>query len=292
MTMVAAVPISVVILTHDEADNLAGCLDSLADVTDDVHIVDSGSSDGTMELAAGCGVQVHQHPFRGFGTQRNWAIDHVTHKYPWVFHLDADERFTAALAEEVANVIGATDEQSDFVGFYVANRLMLGGRWLRYAANYPAYQLRLFRLGLVRFENYGHGQRECTQGPLGYLRQTYIHLGFSKGIEAWFAKHATYAHRESVEAMASRQPLLTEIAGMFKGDRVQRRRAMKSLSYRLPMRPLFRWLHTIVIKRGLLDGRAGFTYARMLAIYEAMIAVEMRLARTANQDLETAEETS
>lgn len=289
MTNVAAVPISVVILTHNEVDNLGRCLDSLADVSDDVHVVDSGSTDGTLAVAGQKFAHVHQHPFSGFGSQRNWAIDHVDHKYPWVFHLDADELFTDALAAEVAGVI--ENPQAENVGYYVANRLMLGGRWLRYASNYPAYQLRLFRLGHVRFENYGHGQRESADGPIGYLHQPYIHNGFSKGIEAWFAKHASYAHREAAEALASRRSLFAELASLFRSDGVQRRRAMKSLSYRLPLRPQLRWLHTLIWKRGLLDGRAGLTYARMLAIYEAMIHVELRQARRSIA-LEKAEELS
>lgn len=274
--MTRRLPVSIVILTHNEVDNLGSCLDSLSDVSDDIHVVDSGSTDGTCELARQRGVDVHQHPFSGFGSQRNWAIDHVPHRYDWVFHLDADEHFTQALAEEI---LGKISGKSNVVGYYIANRLMLGDRWIRYAGSYPIYQLRLFRVGEVRFEDFGHGQRECTDGLLGYLKQPYLHFGFSKGIEAWFGKHARYAHQEAVEAIASRQPLLSEIGGLFHRDRVLRRRSMKSISYRLPFRPQLRWIHTIALKRGLLDGSAGFTYARMLAIYEAMISVEMRSMR-------------
>ncbi len=269
-------PLSVVILTCNEVDNLTACLDSLATVTDDVHVVDSGSTDGTVALAQQRGVAVQCHSFEGFGSQRNWAIDHLDHQYPWVFHLDADEQFTPELAAEIESVLQRNDST---VGYYVANRLMLGGRWLRYAGNYPTYQLRLFRWDAVRFENHGHGQREVTEGPLGYLRQPYVHYGFSKGMEAWFRKHAGYARDEARQAVAQQRPLVHEIVQCVARDRVVRRRAWKAVSYRLPMRSALRWLHTMVLKRGLLDGRAGWTYARMLAIYEAMIAVEIEAVR-------------
>src|SRR4051794_1162493 len=113
------IPITVVILTQDEELNLPGCLDSLAGVTDDVRILDSGSTDGTIELAKARNITVYHHEFTSFGEQRNWAIDNLPPKYDWVFHLDADERFTPRLAEEIDCVLQANPPEA---GFYVASK--------------------------------------------------------------------------------------------------------------------------------------------------------------------------
>src|SRR5438045_4083417 len=88
-----AAPVSVVTLTLDEERNIADCLRSCA-WCDDVHVLDSGSSDRTCAIADAMGATVHRNPFRSFGHQRNWAIDNIATKHNWQFHLDADERFT------------------------------------------------------------------------------------------------------------------------------------------------------------------------------------------------------
>src|SRR3954462_7878823 len=93
-------PVSVIILTQDEESNIGDCLRSCA-WCDDVHVLDSGSRDRTCEIAAAMGATVHHNPCQSFGQQRNWAIDNINTKYQWHFHLDADERFSMPLVEEM-----------------------------------------------------------------------------------------------------------------------------------------------------------------------------------------------
>ena len=99
-------PVSVVILTFDEERNLSACLDSLVGF-DDINVLDSGSTDSTQSIASSRSIPVHFHSFRGFGTQRNWAIDNIATKYEWQFHLDADERMTPDLADELGRAISS-----------------------------------------------------------------------------------------------------------------------------------------------------------------------------------------
>ncbi len=96
--------VSVVVLTFNEALNIADCLRS-CDFSDDVHVLDSGSTDETVDIARGMGATLHTNPFKSFAQQRNWAIDHIDHRHDWVFHLDADERLTPALVEEMLAVV-------------------------------------------------------------------------------------------------------------------------------------------------------------------------------------------
>src|SRR5262245_28981375 len=189
-------PVSVVILTFNEEANIAECLASCG-WCDDIHVVDSGSTDRTCEIARQLGAQVHTHtlqpldasdqPARNwFATQRNWTIDNITHKHQWVFHLDADERFTPELVAEMDKILAKAPSEA---GFYVPNKLMLMGRWLKRASGYPIYQMRLFHLQRMRFREFGHGQREDCEGEIGWLKSPYLHFNFSKGLYDWLEKH-------------------------------------------------------------------------------------------------------
>ena len=269
-----APPISVVILTQDEEVNLPGCLDSLQ-ALEDVHVLDSGSTDRTISIARDRNVPVHHHPFTGFGQQRNWAIDHVPTKHPWQFHLDADERFTPELIGEIADVLKDSPAAG---GYFVPSKLIFAGKWLRYAGCYPTYQVRLFHRERLRFVDYGHGQREQTSHPLGRLTQPYLHLAFSKGLDHWFAKHAVYARREANQLWNGTElEKRSAIRGLFSRDRTQRRRALKRLTARLPLRYLFRFAYLLLVRWAFLDGSAGITYAHLIATYEAMVHVHLRL---------------
>jgi glycosyltransferase involved in cell wall biosynthesis len=271
-------PITLVVLTKDDEHNIAGCLASTA-AFDDVHVLDSGSTDRTSEIAEAAGAKVWHNPFRGFGQQRNWAADHIPARYDWHLHLDADERLTPELVAEVTAAVTANPPVG---GYHVPSKLMFGGRWLKHAGQYPAYQVRLFHRGRLRFADHGHGQREVTTYPLGKLKNPLLHYAFSKGIDDWFAKHARYARREAEQALG-----LFGAAGgngpgrpsLFSRDPVLRRRALKRLSCKVPGRYLLRLLYMLVVRRAFLDGAAGIAYAQMLATYEAMTAVHLHLLR-------------
>src|SRR5690349_55077 len=117
--------VSIVILTLNEEASISDCLESVS-VFDDVHLVDSGSTDKTIEIAMQKRVAVHHNSFGGFGQQRNWAIDHVPTKYAWQFHLDADERMTPALVAEINSVTAAEPAEA---GYRVPSKLIFAGRW-------------------------------------------------------------------------------------------------------------------------------------------------------------------
>src|SRR5688572_16403049 len=220
----STLPVSVVILTYNEETNIADCLRSCA-WCDDVHVVDSGSTDRTCEIAREMGAHVHIHPFKSFGDQRNWAIDSIDHKHDWVFHLDADERFTPELVGEMRQVLA--DHPGD-AGFYVPHKLMFMGRWLRYAeGGYPIYQMRLFHKARMRFHDYGHGQREATTGRVGMLHRPYLHFNFSKGLDDWIDKHNRYSALEAAEAFALLSGKATDAHSAF-GNAVERRRFFKA----------------------------------------------------------------
>lgn len=267
-------PVSVVILTLNEEINIADCVASCA-WCDDVHVLDSGSEDRTIQIAQSQGAHTHSHPFESFGKQRNWAIDNIPLKHDWVFHLDADERFTPELVAEMERLIAGNPPDT---GFHCPSKMMFMGRWLKRAGGYPTYQMRLFHKSRMRFKDYGHGQREATDAPLRRLTEPYLHYSFSKGLYDWLDKHNRYSSLEALQVVSAggeRVPF----SKVFSGDPVERRRAWKELGYRMPFRPFVRWFVTLFIVGGVFEGRGAWTYAQLLAVYERMITLKLKLLR-------------
>ncbi len=271
--------ISIVILTLNEEVNLPRCLDSVR-WSDDILVVDSGSTDRTLEIARAAGARIMQRDFDSFSGQRNHAMSHGGFCNDWVLHLDADEVVPPALRVELEAI--ASSNEPDVLIYRLPSRLIFMGRWLRHAGMYPAYQVRLGRKDALRFVDYGHGQREATDGQaVGTCSAALDHYNFSKGISDWFARHLRYARLEAQQAIEETGDALA-LRQLADPDPTQRRRAMKRLAYRMPLRPLMRFLYVYLVKRGFLDGAAGFQYAAMIGVYQYMIDLnerELRLGR-------------
>jgi glycosyltransferase involved in cell wall biosynthesis len=266
--------VSVVVLTFNEEVNVEACLRSCA-WSDDVHVLDSGSTDRTRELAAALGATVHVHPFESFGRQRNWAIDNIPCRHDWHFHLDADERSTDELVAEIGAAVASAPDRIG--AFLVPSKMIFMGRWIRHAGGYPAYQVRLFHRARCRFVDVGHGQREACPGhEVATLKSAYLHYNFSKGLRDWLYKHNGYSTREADEAVGARRDHRPRLREMLNADPTRKRRAMKRLSYFLRGRALLRFVYLYVVRLGVLDGRAGFHYCSMMAMYEYWIELKVR----------------
>jgi len=162
---------SILILTKNEQGNIRDCLESVA-WCDDVVVLDSLSDDGTCEIAKEMGARIFQRPFDDFGSQRNHALDEIKFKHPWVFHLDADERFNEELLEDCDRVI----EEDVHSAYFVPNKIIFLGKWIKHCTQYPYPQVRLLKIGEVRFMKAGHGQKEdsATRGVGMFTRRMII----------------------------------------------------------------------------------------------------------------------
>ena len=273
--------ISVVILTFNEAGNLPRCLDSVR-FSDDVLVLDSGSTDDTCRIALEHGARVMTRAFDTFAKQRNHAMEQGELIHPWVLHLDADEVVPPELRAELEAVANAPGDMH--AAFRIPSKLIFMGRWLRHSGMYPSYQVRFGQRGQLRFVDHGHGQREALPAErIGTLSAAFDHHNFSKGINDWFARHLRYAAAESAQALAEREQVLT-LADLFKGDPTRRRRALKRVANRLPFRPTLRFAYVYLLRAGFLDGIAGYRYARMLAMYQYFIDLNMAELRAAAVD--------
>lgn len=263
---------SIYILTYNEEIDIAACIES-AMLTDDVVVVDSFSGDRTVDIACQYPVRVIQHAFESHGKQRTWMLESVPAKYPWVYILEADERMTPELFQECLNVIQSDSNQ---VGYYVAERVMFMGRWIRHSTQYPRYQLRLLKVGQVWFTDYGHTEREVCKGETGFLTETYPHYTCGKGLSRWIEKHNRYSTDEAVETLRQlNHGSMDWRALVFGKSEVERRRALKDLSLRLPLRPVIRFIYMYVFLKGFLDGRAGFRWCVLQAFYEYLILLKV-----------------
>jgi glycosyltransferase involved in cell wall biosynthesis len=265
-------PLSVIILTHNEAASIERCLASL-EWADDVVVVDSGSTDATTGIAAELrnDARIFSHRFRDFGDQRNWALDHTDPRHDWILFLDADEICPPALAGQIRCVVARPGGPD---GYFLACRNYFLGRWIRRCTFYPSWQLRLFRRGSVRFRKEGHGQREVTGASLGYLREPYDHHGFTQGVAHWIDRHNRYSSEE-VELIARLRLEPLRPTDLFARGAVVRRRCLKRLAARLGFRPAARFFYTYVVRLGFLDGYPGLLFCLLRAAHEIHITVKI-----------------
>ncbi|WP_035614003.1 glycosyltransferase family 2 protein [Haloferula sp. BvORR071] len=262
---------SLLILTKNEEANLPACIAS-APWCDDIVVLDSFSDDSTKEIAIRHGARFFERKFDDFGAQRNHALDNIPFKHPWVFHLDADERFNEELREECEQVI-ARDEHS---AYFVPNRIFFLGKWIPRSTQYPYPQVRLLKIGEVSFVKSGHGQREdrAARG-IGHISIGYDHFNFSKGLGEWVEKHNRYSAEEAAAAFKfAKEPLA--LAGLWSGDPMERKRALKRLHSRLPLRWMFKFAYLYFWKRGFLDGYPGFAYCSLQAFYDLLITLKIQ----------------
>jgi glycosyltransferase involved in cell wall biosynthesis len=269
--------ISIFILTKNEEQNIAGCIEAVR-WSDDIHILDSYSTDATVEIAKRLGAKVSLREFDSYSGQQNWGLRNISFKYPWVFHCDADERVTPALAQAMAR---AVQKPGDAAAFRVQRRDFFFGVWLKHAQVTSLYP-RLFRPERMRYERLVH-QVSIIDGPTSQVEGYLDHFPFSRGLADWVAKHNSYSTMEAQEILANRSPASRAgnargslLKAMFARDFAERRRNQKELFYRLPFRPLVKFLALYVAKRGFLDGRAGLTYSILISYYEYLIVLKTR----------------
>jgi glycosyltransferase involved in cell wall biosynthesis len=272
---VNAPAISVLILTRNEQQNLPGCLETVA-WSDDVHVFDSCSTDATQQIARDHGAHVTQRVFDNWAAHQNWGIANIPFRYPWVFYIDADERVTPSLLESLR---AAVENPGENIAFRLQRRDFVDGTWLRHVQASPFY-MRLFRPEKMRYERLVN-PLSIPDGPVGELTGYLDHFPFSKGIGDWLDRHNKYAAFEAEQIVTnerSQEPFSLR-AALIEKDFHRRRYHQKELLYRIPARPLAKFLLLYVVKGGFLDGRAGFRYSILQSIYEYMIVLKTRELR-------------
>ena len=269
--------LSVLILTKNEAHDLPGALASVA-FSDDIHILDSHSTDATVAIAEAAGAHVTQRAFDNYAAHRNFGFT-LPFKHPWLFILDADERPTPELSIEMQRVVQTAAPHIG--GFRLRRRDFLFNTWLRHAQLSPFY-IRIVRPERSRYTRAVNEVLE-VDGAILELASPFDHFPFSKGIAHWVAKHNHYSSMEAElihSGAGLKNPSLR--TALTDPDFHTRRLHQKALFYRMPGRPLIKWCYMMFFRRAILDGAAGITYATLASFYEYLIVLktkEMRFKR-------------
>ncbi|MGZ3755658.1 MAG: glycosyltransferase family 2 protein [Mucilaginibacter sp.] len=262
--------VSIVILTMNEEHDLANCLSSIK-WCGDIHILDSGSTDKTISIANGFGVKTWTNTFESFGQQRNFALERIPMQNDWILFLDADEIVTEKFRSELIHAISIADE--DVAGFYCCWKMMLDGIWLKKSDNFPKWQFRVIRKGRAKFTDFGHGQKEYqVDGKIQYLKEPYLHYGFSKGWAHWLNRHNKYSGQEAVARLNYCPPF----RNVFSRNGSTRNPALKSWLSKMPGWPFLRFFQAYFFNLGFTEGRPGFIYCVNMAYYEFLIKIKIR----------------
>ena len=268
-------PVSVLILTLDEAQDLPACLASVA-WCDDIVVFDSCSTDGTQAIAREHGCRVVERVFDDYASQRNAALSEVAFKHSWVLMLDADERVTPELADEIEAVtINAGPEAALF---NVRRKDMFRGRWLRHSSGYPTWFGRLVRPDRVTVRR-PVNEEYHADGDVGFLSGHLIHYPFDKGLARWVERHNRYSTMEAAAVCDQAPGLPSCFREVVSGDPTRRRRAAKAIAYRLPGRPLLVFGYLYVFRFGFLDGSPGLAFCLLRSFYELLIDLKVKERR-------------
>jgi glycosyltransferase involved in cell wall biosynthesis len=260
--------VCVVILTLNEEQTLETAIRSVR-WSSEVWVVDSGSSDRTIEIAQHLGARTLAHVQEGpflISEQRNWAVDHIETSREWILFLDADEAATDAFARAVLDGINSPSRPA---ALYAAPAFMYHNTWLKRSSGYPNWHPRILRrTGRVRFTG-GVWEDFASDGVVGKVVEPYIHRTNAKGLSDWIEKHDRYARWEAerILSVADEPP-------------DSRRGSLRALRYRLgPVRKFAAIAYQGLVRRGLLDGPEGLSYMKRMFIYELMIDEHLREKR-------------
>jgi glycosyltransferase involved in cell wall biosynthesis len=253
--------LAVTVLTFNEERNLAACLDSVAGWAGQLFVVDSGSTDATVRIAADHGATVAVHPFETHARQWRWALATLPIDAEWVLALDADQRVSPELRASIDRLLSG-DRAAGLAGAFVCRRQIFRGRWIRFGGYYPKYLLKLFRRSHVSIDDADLVDHHFTvSGPTVELDGDLIEDNRNEAsISAWTMKHARYAALQARQEALQRGPRIGLAAAFGPPDR--RVAWLKQQWRRLPLyvRPCLYLVYRYVLRLGFLDGKQGFVF--------------------------------
>ncbi len=255
------IPISVIVLTYNEEKNIEECLKSVFGWVEEIFIVDSYSTDKTLEIAKKYTDKIYQHPFENYASQRNWAQENLPLKNEWVFHIDADERATPELAQELERIFSSPHIDAD--SFFISRRTVFMGRWIKHGGHYPTYHLRIFRKNLGRCEDRLYDQHFYARGKIKTLKGDIIDT-ITSDLDRWISRHNRWATLEAIEIVRDKDYGSEDkaIKGNVSGNPIQKRRWLRERYYMLPLfiRPFLYFIYRYFFRLGLLDGKEGLIF--------------------------------
>lgn len=277
MSKIEKVPVSLLIPCKNEENNIARCIQSVQWV-DEIFVVDSESSDKTIEIAESLGAKVVQFKYEGgWPKKKNWALENLPFTNEWVLILDADECLPPKAQNEIEEIVSNTHEKHS--GYWINRRYFFLGKPLKHAY-FPNWNLRLFKHKLGRYEKItdlltNSGDHEIhehvvVQGSSGKLNSIMDHHAFPT-IESFVEKHNRYSNWEAVVESST-----TDDESSLQHDGVRGKRKLRRIFRKLPFRPTLRFLYVFLWQGGILDGWRGYVFSRLHAQYEYLSAAKAK----------------
>jgi glycosyltransferase involved in cell wall biosynthesis len=232
--------LSVIVITKNEEANIADCLESVR-WADEIIVVDSQSTDKTIEVAKKYAAKIFIINWNGFSAAKNYAIEKA--KNEWIFSIDADERVTTELAKEIQEIVD--NQEGNFNAYEVGRKAYFLGKWIRHCGWYPSYVVRFFRKGSGQYNLNRVHERFETSRSIGRLKHDLTHLT-DNDLHHYFSKYNVY----------------TSLAAQDLSD-IKRRFTIIDIIFK----PMFTFLKMYVLRLGFLDGIHGFILCSLSASY-------------------------
>jgi len=288
--------LTVLILTFNEEIHIERCIRAVLPIAEQIFIVDSYSTDRTVEMAKSLGATVVQHEFVNYAKQFQWALDTLPIKTEWIMRLDADEYPLPALIDEIQSSLPGLS--ADITGVNLKRRYIMWSRWIKYGRRYPIFLLRIWRAGKGRIEQRWMDEHiVLTEGSSVTFEHDFCDHNLNN-LSWWTDKHNRYATREAIDVLNRKYHLFPiDDAMSKKGSLTQAsfKRFIKEHVYnRLPVfsGPLLYFLYRYFIRLGFLDGKAGLVdhflqgfWYRFLVEAKVM-ELDMELKKIANPRLQ------
>lgn len=289
--MAISTSVSVVILTYNEELNIERCLDSVANWAAEIFVVDSYSTDGTLDIVRNYGCKLYQHAYESHPAQWRWALENLPFSYEWVLALDADFSVTPELRNAISDIVKRND--ANIQGYYVRHREIFRGRFIRHGTIYPRYWLRLFRREKVSVDEHDLVDLHfIVNGQVGRVEYDVVEdnrkereFGF------WVQKQLKFAQRQAIAELRRKSRTITDqIKPKLFGTPDQRIMWLKRIWFNLPLyvRPVLYFIYRYFFRLGFLDGKEGFLYHFSQAyLYRLFVDVRIEELESMLADNET-----
>jgi glycosyltransferase involved in cell wall biosynthesis len=269
---------AVIILTLNESKHIGRCLESLRLITDDIYIVDAGSTDNTLEIANRFGVKIFHQPWISYAKQFQWALDNCGITAPWIMRMDADEYLEPELIKE----INEAKIPDNITGIYIRRKVLFKGKWIRYGGFYPHTLMRIWRNGKGSIEQRWMDEHiVLSEGNTMMFREHLVDYNLNS-IHWWVNKHNNYAIKEMVDLLNIKYGFIESDDRLLKsaGGQAKRKRFLKEKVYAaIPPggRAFLYFMYRYVVRFGFLDGYQGFIFHFMQGYwYRLLVDVNVR----------------
>jgi glycosyltransferase involved in cell wall biosynthesis len=256
---------SVIILTYNEEIHIERCIRSLLPIASNIFVVDSFSSDKTVEICKSLGAKVYQNPWKNYADQFQWGLDNCPINTEWVMRMDADEYIEPDLVEEINAELSKVPE--DINGLYIRRKYIFLERWVKHGATYPLNLLRIWRTGKGRIESRWMDEHIVLEGDAktGQLAGHIVDHNLNN-TRWWVDKHNKYADREMIDILDKKYQLFPNDDSVKSEKKLTQTKVVRLIKEKvytvLPIfvRPLLYFLYRYFLRLGFLDGTSGFAF--------------------------------